>query len=241
MYIASQSVSLDFLRSRATRGTLEILASETMLCFECGEKLQERDGELVCTGCGVVWGNGVFEDNHIPFEENNQRRDFEGRWMPGNQLAFNKGLGTHQWLSRGSFCRVILPVGKKDMGIRATHLKSVTTKTEHPWIIALLSYGSEICKEYGLHKDDDACHRFADEYGKVLRRVGSYIIIRGRHWNELKRTAHAIFVLLYTEFGGKRKAMEAQRQLGVDASFVRYVGFLNDALTPKHRKTKKTN
>lgn len=86
--IPPQFVNLDFLRMRASKGTLEILAGETMLCFECGGSLQQKSGELVCKGCGVVWGNGVFEDNRVPFEVKDGGA-YEGHWSPPNELAFN--------------------------------------------------------------------------------------------------------------------------------------------------------
>lgn len=238
-HIAPQLVNLDFLRSRATRGTLEVLASETMFCFECGERLQERGGELVCTGCGVVWGNGVPEDTFIPFEEDNQRRDFEGRYMPGSELAFNRGLGTNQYISKGSFCRIVASVKKEDLGLRARHLRVLTTRAEHPWIVNLLETGSKICKDFDLHRKDNACVRFADRYGGVLRQLGAFIIIRGEHWSELKKMARAAFVLLYKEFAGKEKAEEARQQLGIDHKFLNYVRFLIDTLTPKHRRARK--
>lgn len=236
MDIVSQSLDLKFLRTHASKETLQILATEIKTCLECGNKIEERDGELVCTRCGIVWGNGFFENNKIPFEERNQRRGFEGHWSPPNQLAFNKGMGTNQFISRGSFCRIIAPVNKKDLGVRAIQLRNLTSKVEHPWIVRLLYCGSQICKQFGLHTKDVDCIRFSDQYGKVLRSLGAFMIMRGRHWNELKRTAQATFIVLYSEFAGEKKAREAWRQLGVDASFVRYARFLMNALMPKHRK-----
>lgn len=238
-HIASQFINLAFLRRRATKETLEVLAGETGLCFECGGKLQEKDGELVCVGCGIVWGNGVFEDDRIPFEGRGQDKDFEAQWSPPSELAFNKNLGVNQWLSRASFCRILAPVNKEDLGLRSTYLKILTTKSEHPWIISLLNYGSHICKRFGLHRNDNACVRFANTYGGILRKLGAFIILQGKHWQELKKTARAAFIVLYWQFAGEAKAEEARQQLGVDDKFLSYVGFLVDALTHRHRKAKK--
>jgi hypothetical protein len=236
----THSVTLDFLREKATKATLQILALEVGLCFECGGKLQEKDGELACTGCGVVWGNGALEDNHIPFGKDSQSKDFEGHFSPPNQLAFNKGMGTNQFLSRASFCRIVSAAGKEDLGLRAQHLRHLTNRVEHPWILQLLEQGSRICKDFDLHKEkNNACIRFANEYGRVLRKLGAFLVVRGKHWNELKKTARAAFIVLYREFAGEEKAEEAKQQLGVDDKFLGYVHFLVDALTTKLRKAKK--
>ena len=209
-----------------------------MVCFECGGTLQQRDGELVCRGCGVVWGNGVFEDNHVPFEVKDGG-SYEGHWSPPNELAFNKNLGVNHWISKGSFCRIIAPIDKKDLGLRARHLKTLTTRVEHPWLVNILECGSKICSDFDLHRKDSACIQFSNQYGKILRALGAYVIVRGEHRGELKKTAKAAFVILYREFAGSKKAEEARRQLGVDVQFLRYVWFLVDALTPKHQKTRK--
>jgi len=232
--MATRSVTLDFLRKTATRGTLEVLALETGLCFECGGKLQEKNGELACTGCGVVWGNGALEDDHIPFEEDSQSKDFEGHWSPPNQLAFNKNLGVNQFLTYGSFCCIAAAVNTEDLGLRARHLRMLTTRSEHPWIINLLNEGSRICNQFGLHKKDNRCIEFSNVYGRVLRKLGAFIILQGKHWQELKKTARAAFIVLYGEFAGKDKAEEAKQQLDVNDKFLDYVRFLVDALTTKH-------
>jgi len=236
--IAPQFVNLDFLRMRASKGTLEILAGETMLCFECGGSLQQKSGELVCKECGVVWGNGIFEKDHIPFEVK-YGGSYEGHWSPPNELAFNRNLGTNQWVSRGSFCRIIVPIDKEDLGLRARHLKTLTSTVEHPWIVNMLECGSKLCNDFDLHRKDSVCINFSNQYGRVLRQLGSFIIHRGKHWGELKKTARAAFVLLYGELAGPKKAEEARLQLGVDTQFLRYVRFLVDMLTPRRRKEKK--
>jgi len=230
------SVTLDFLRKTATKGPLEVLAVETGFCFECGGELREKDGELACNGCGVVWGNGALEDDHIPFQEDSQSKDFEGHFSPPNQLAFNRGMGTNQFLTHGSFCRIVAAVNTEDLGLRARHLRTLTVKNEHPWIVNLLNEGSHICNQFGLHKKDNACIRFSNEYGRVLRRLGAFIIIQGRHWQELKKTARAAFIVLYRDFVEEDKAEEARQQLDVDDKFLGYITFLVDALTPKRRK-----
>ena len=89
-------VGLDFIRSRLSGELLEVLALFLELCLSCGGKLVSRDGEVVCSRCGLVWSveNSAF---YVPFPEHESFEGggahFEGHWQPGNTLAFLKGLG----------------------------------------------------------------------------------------------------------------------------------------------------
>lgn len=236
--MADTTVDLAFLRTHASKETLQVLARETKLCFECGGKLEEKDRELVCVKCGLVWDDGAIEDTYIPFAESEQKQDFENQWSPPGQLAFNKELGTNQFLSNRSFCRIASITGKQDLGLRARHIRMLTVKTEHPWIISLLSYGKHVCEQFNLHRHDEACITFANEYGRLLRKVGAYLIVQGKHWTALEKTAHAVFLVLFREFVGEERAEEVQRALGIDDKFLDYTSFLLYKLTAKRRAVK---
>jgi hypothetical protein len=72
---------------------LEDLAVSLGLCLECGGELVRRDGEVVCSRCGLVWGvENVAES--LPFPEDDTAggaASFEGHWQLGNRLAFLNG------------------------------------------------------------------------------------------------------------------------------------------------------
>jgi len=61
-------VGLDFIRSRLSVELLEVLALSLELCLSCGGKLVSRDGEVVCSRCGLVWSVENSAD-HVPFPE----------------------------------------------------------------------------------------------------------------------------------------------------------------------------
>jgi hypothetical protein len=50
---------------------------------------------------------------------------------------------------------------------------------DHPLITTLLSYGSALCKEYGLHDETELGIEFADAFGHNLRKVGSFYMVHG--------------------------------------------------------------
>jgi hypothetical protein len=61
-------VGLDFIRSRLSGELLEVLALSLELCLSCGGRLVSRDGEVVCSRCGLVWSVENSAD-HVPFPE----------------------------------------------------------------------------------------------------------------------------------------------------------------------------
>ena len=61
-------VGLDFIRSRLSGELLEVLALSLELCLSCGGRLVSRDGEVVCSRCGLVW-SVENSAGHVPFPE----------------------------------------------------------------------------------------------------------------------------------------------------------------------------
>jgi hypothetical protein len=94
--MAANLLSFDFIRGRLSAEQLEELAVSLGICLECGGGLVVRDGEVVCSRCGLVWSVENTAD-YVPFPEDGEddgaAKCFEGHWQPGNTLAFLKGLG----------------------------------------------------------------------------------------------------------------------------------------------------
>jgi len=231
--LSPQSKQVLKSQDEAFKSDLQRVYLEHNRCQACDGVLRQKDCDLVCVECGLVAEKILGLDEYIPFDENSQSKDFESHFSPPNQLAFNKGLGTSQFLSKASHCRILSAVNTEDLGLRARHVRTITAKTEHPWIIDLLNYGSQICKQFDFHRKKDSYARFSNRYGKVLRSLGAYIIIRGKHWNELKQTARATFIVLYRDFVGKDRAEEARRQMGISPFFMKQVEFLVDTIGPR--------
>jgi len=61
-------VGLDFIRSRLSGEPLEVLALALEMRLCCGGKLVSRDGEVVCSHCGLVCSVENSAD-HVHFPE----------------------------------------------------------------------------------------------------------------------------------------------------------------------------
>ena len=113
--MAANSLSFDFIRDRLSREQLEDLAVSLGLCLECGGSLVVRDGEVVCSRCGLVWSvENVAES--LPFPEDGEDdgavKCFEGHWQPGNTLAF---------LQTRSFLCIPLMIIKRELDMLIWH------------------------------------------------------------------------------------------------------------------------
>jgi len=109
----------------------------------------------------------------------------ERNWNPTVSLAFGKNLGAKP-LQLHELYRVIVrgPNGEEDGGLRAKYLRLIELKVDHPYVKRLVKYGSQICKQFGLHKRNHVAISFAEEYGRVLRKLAAYYVVRG----EAKKT-----------------------------------------------------
>ena len=123
----------------------------------------------------------------------------------------------------------------EDLGLRARHLRLLTCKMEHPWMLRMLSLGLKLSQKFGFDKKDERCIRFANALGRSLRRVASLYVVRGEHEGELIRVARAIFCVVVGEFFGEEKAAEAMQRLKVSQVQCDYAAYLLDALSLKHR------
>jgi len=131
--MAANLLSFDFIRGRLSSEQLEDLAVSLGVCLECGGNLVSKDGEIVCSSCGLVWAVENTAD-YVPFPDyesadGGEGSRFEGHWQPGNTLAFLKGLGDPA-LANGkgrALMRVLAksPNGATDLGLRARQIKTL--------------------------------------------------------------------------------------------------------------------
>ena len=134
-------------------------------CPECGGTPVDVDGELVCSNCGLV----LDELNMI------HRLPMDETYAPTCDLAFGRSLGST--LQGRALHKVLAmaPAGKKDLGLRARHIRIIESKVEPSYIRRLLEYGSKLFKQLGLDEDTPVNHQLANLYGRLLRIVGAFI------------------------------------------------------------------
>ena len=171
-------VSLDFLRSRLPADLLEELALFLGLCFECGGRLRRIDGEVVCEGCGRVWGYENVDES-VPFPEGGNDGDspFEGHWQPGNSLCFLKGLGDPTLENNGrgrSLMRVLAlaPAQGEDLGLRARRIKVMVQAEDPPQLRRILSRISQLLDKLGFRGN----YEIAAYTGNLARKVVAFAL-----------------------------------------------------------------
>jgi len=204
------------------------------LCPECGAELSHVDNAQVCVECGLVWdGYDRIERDRIPMPEYDGGLHMERCWNPECSLAFGKNLGARP-LRLHELFRVIVkgPNGTEDAGLRAKLLRLIELKVDHPYVKRLVKYGSQICKQFGLHRRDAVALSFAEEYGRVLRKLGAYYAFKGRAVN-LHQIAKVAFIHVYQQFFGRENAEKIREELKVKEPFVSQVEALIKVLNPK--------
>jgi hypothetical protein len=236
-------VSLSFLRDRIPVEFQEQFVEDTGVCLDCGGLVVAKEEELCCTRCGRVWSDGVqVEDDRIPMEEESVgRAHAEASYSPGSELAFGHGLGAGLD-GRGLFR--ILAQGKngnKDLPLRAMQVRLITSKLDHPVTHTVLSYGSALCKNYGLHTNKESSVIFANTLGKELRKIAGYYVVRGETGGELRRVTSAVFYLLYVTVH-PNKAKKLLEDLHINKEIIEYTQMLLSTLKcPKPAKKLKVD
>jgi hypothetical protein len=191
------------------------------LCPECLGPLDVRDNELVCMQCGVVL-NRYNLSNMVVFGHEN---------TPVNNLAFGKGQGDTLQLkglwcvlaksSKASFKCPKCGAELNDLPLRAQQISIITSKWEHPKILSLLRFGRSRCEEWGFgDKKSSKGILFSNYFGRILRKVGAYLIIANVRFSMCK-IADACFVLCIRDLVGEQKYREAVQKLNVDSELLR--------------------
>lgn len=254
-------ISLSFLRQRIPEGLQNQFCQDTRLCLSCGGKIVEQDEETVCSACGTVWDEGLQVETHqIPFLESAvDSGHAESHWNPVNSLAFGNNLGSAP-LRAGALYRVLGQSrnGKVDVGLRARQCQIVTNKIDHPQIISLLAYASDLLKKHGLTDNSEQNLLYSNVLGSRLRRVGAYFAIRNeKQVGEPKRIVGALFIDIFRQVFPERYrqlkeetardegAARLYWEIGCTDEEVSYytqlLWMLTPPLKPKKSKRAKTN
>jgi hypothetical protein len=235
-------VSLGLLRKRLNVEAQRLLVTESGFCLNCGGVVREHQGEVVCESCGQVWDENLEFEEGIPFETSSTEAGHsESHYSPSSQLAFGKAMGGV--LDGKTMFRILAkaPSGNTDLPLRACFIKILTSKTDHPVVSTLLSYGSALCYQYGFKSNNDSDQLFSNQLGRLLRKIGSYYVLRNDNQGELRRVCDAIF---YIQFAGvhPNEAPRVFTELGLTPELLRYVqnllSFLQCPKKPKQKKPK---
>lgn len=229
-------VSSDFLREHLTR---EVLIEIGNLCPECFAELMEVDGFRVCRKCGGEFHDGAnIETDRISFSEvgadGSDEGSFQGHHQPPNQLSFGKNLGCSEWIPTRAYTRILSckdPKHNMDIGLRSKQMRILTMRNDHPWVLNMLSTGSQLCKDFQLNDNTEASIMFANLLGRELRRLGAFLILRNeRDLNFTTYTKAVFLVLLRRTF--PEKFGKAVRKLKLDSGLVWYAEQVLAALAP---------
>lgn len=220
--------------------------SDTKVCLDCGASVVLKDDELCCSQCGRVWSEDItLEEDRIPIEEGNVTAGHaEANYSPGSELAFGHGLGAG--LDGKGLFRILAQGknGPTDLPLRAMQIRLITSKLEHPTTQTMLGYASALCKDYGLHTNEESSVLFANMLGKQVRKIAGYYVVRGENAGELRRVVSALFYIFYVA-GHPNEAAKLFEKLNLTEKLLYHVQTLLSVLEcpkqPKKPKRKQTS
>jgi len=226
MQTLEKAVSITLLKKHIP----EELLVDSGLCPSCFAELKETvDGAKVCPHCAFEFWNGGQIEERISFsevgEEGSEGRTFEGHHQPVNQLAFGKNLGCAEWIPVRAYTRILSckdPKRNFDIGLRSKQMRILNMQNEHPWIVRMLSVGSQLCKDFQLNDGTELSITFANLLGKELRRLGSWLIIRKDRDLNFTTYTKLVFVVLLKKYQ-PAKFQDAVRKLKIDGDQLWYV------------------
>jgi len=221
--MAVNLLSFDFVRSRLSAGQLEDLAVSLGLCLECGGGLVVRDGEVVCSRCGLV-GSVENTADYVPFPEYGEAEGvdgsrFEGHWQPGNTLAFLKGLGDPALANgRGKALMRILaksPNGAEDLGLRARYIKTLVEWEDPPQLRRVLSRISLLLAQMGQREN----WPLANYAGNLARKTVAFKLLTKQKISY--RLGDTIVAYVIKKFNLKADALSTMKVEAEDLELIR--------------------
>ena len=158
-------------------------------CPECFSKSlfpDKETGEIVCRRCGYV------VDEEYPELKMSKNLTFGTEEKPNtyaltSNLAYGKSLGFT--MPKSYLYRIVARVSTNEKeslcsggenGKNSIPIRQIQTITEtvDPLIIrSMLNYGSHLLKKLGFDEDTNRNHILADRYGRLLRKIGAYIMV----------------------------------------------------------------
>ena len=185
--ISEESVRIYENRLRKKLVTQLKQVSPERLLFVCPECLAAKvyedpeTGERVCMNCGYVLDESKMSET-IPFGT----EEAPNTYALTSHIAYGKSLGFT--MPKSHLFRVLAKVsmengasvsegenGKIPIPIR--QIQTITETVDPPIVKSILNYGSRLLKELGLDRDTDSNHTLADQYGRLLRKIGAYIMV----------------------------------------------------------------
>ena len=195
------------------------------VCPEClGTRVHEdpENGERVCMECGYVLDEESISSN-IPFGTEEEPNTY----ALTSHISYGKSLGFT--MPRSHLYRVVVKasmdrakkkqkekqvagVDEKKIPIPIRQVQMITQTIEPPFIKNLLEYGSMMLKRFGFDRDTSSNHVFSDEYGRLLRKIGAYIIVTKAKNLQAYQVASAAFFYLLTKRGQIEKARKVKKE-----------------------------
>ena len=113
--------------------------------------------------------------------------------------------------------------GKIPIPIR--QIQTITETVDPPIVKSILNYGSRLLKEFGFDGDTDSNHVFADRYGRLLRKIGAYIMVSKANLQPYQAARAALFFLLSKT--DRKKAKEFQEKYPFNRKYLKIVSFIS--------------
>lgn len=222
--------------NKRTKGALDTVLIENNICPLCIlqntiSELVIRNGERLCTNCGFV-----ADAFPVSFTlHDGPRISLRGKRV--NELAYNRGLGgTLQ--EKGQFCVLARSIGVQDLPIRSRQITTIIERFENPKIRNMLRLGAKRCKEWGIADNQKSNQNiiFSNYLGKVLRRIGAYMILTNDHVSQ--KLVDACFLLTLKVIKGEKAFDEALEKLDVEPALVQAIRWIYQISTfpPKTKR-----
>ena len=205
------------------------LGDITKFCPECLEETiiyDQKRGEYVCRKCGLVV-DSLFFSNNLPFGSEESPNTF----ALTSHIAFGKSLGdTMPWkyLYR-VLARVNDENGREDK-LPVRQIQVLTETFDPPLVKSMLNYGSRLLKRLGFDGDTERNHVFADEYGRLLRKLAAFLMVGKLKVKPYLVARAALYYLLSKADGSK--AEEVKQRFPFGEKHLRIVSLLYNATTP---------
>jgi len=186
----------------------------SFICPECLEAKVYTDpenGERVCQSCGYVLEQEADMVHTLPFDET---------YALTSNMSFGRSLGNT--LPNHQLYKVIAKArtGTQDLPIRSTQIQVISNAVDPPLVKNMLEYGSKMLKGLGFDRDTDECHMFADQYGRLLRKLAGFIQVSRA---DVQPYLVARAALCYLLRGNPKKAEEASRKYPFDGKYYNMV------------------
>ena len=193
-------------------------------CPECFAKalvFDRETGEIVCSNCGYVVEEEYPEfkmSSSLPFGTEEKPNTFA---LESN-IAYGKSLGFT--MPKKHLYHILARVNEEhnsEAGLPVRQIQVITQTVDPPLVKSMLTYGSRLLKELGLDRDTDRNHIFADQYGRLLRKIAAYIMISKSSLQPHQAARAALYHLLSEV--DREKAEEVKEKYPFNKKYLKLV------------------